>query len=60
MIAIFQAIARWIKTFKDSHLYVFYDNFTVLHGVQKTSNRGEAMQSLHKLVMFCAEYDIKV
>ena len=35
MTAILQAIARWIKTFKGFHLYVFCDNFDVTHGVQK-------------------------
>ncbi len=32
----------------------------VAHGLQKTSIRGEAMQSLRKVAMLCAEHDIEV
>ena len=60
MTAIFQAIARWIETFKGSHLHVFCDNFVVAHRVQKTSIRGKAMQPLRKIAMLCAEHDIEV
>ena len=60
MTAIFQAIARWIETFKGSHLHVFCDNFAVAHGLQKTSIRGEAMQLLRKVAILCAEQDIEV
>ena len=60
MTVILQAITRWIKTFRGSHLHVFYDNFAVIHGVQKTFIRGEAMQPLRRIAMLCAEYDIEV
>ncbi len=60
MTAILQAIARWIKSFKGYHLHIFCNNFAVAHGVQKTSIRGEVMQSQRRIAILCAEHDIEV
>lgn len=60
MTAILQAMARWIKTFRGSHLHVFCDNFAVAHGLRKISIRGEGMQLLCRIAMLCAEHDIEV
>lgn len=60
IIAIFQAIARWIKIFKSSQLHVFCDNFRVVCGVQKTFIKREAIQSVCKMAMFCAKHDIEI
>ena len=60
MIAILQAITRWIKTFKGSYIYVFCDNFAVAHEMQKTFIRREVMQPLRKIAMLYTEHDIEM
>ena len=60
MMAILQVMTRWIEVFKGSHLHVFYNNFAVAPGLQKTSIRKEAIQPLRKIAMLCAEHNIEV
>ena len=43
MIAVLQALARWIEIFKGSHLHIFCDNFPVTQGLHKNSIYGEAI-----------------
>lgn len=57
MMTILQVIARWIKIIQGSHLYIFYNNFMVVYGLQKTFIRGEVIQPLRKIAMLCAEYN---
>lgn len=60
MIAILQAIARGIETLRGSHLHVFYDNFVAGYEVQKISIKGDVIQLLRRIAMFCTEDNIKV
>ena len=58
--AVLQALARWIETFKGSHVHIFCDNFAVTHGLQKNSIGGEAIQPSRRIAMLYAEPDIEV
>ena len=60
MTGVLQVLARRIETFKSSHLHIFGDNFVVIYGLQKNSIKGKAMESLRRIAMLCAEYDIEV
>ena len=60
MTAIFQAIARWIKTFRGSYLHIFCNNFVVVYGVQKISIKRKAIQLLCKIAMLYAGHDIEM
>lgn len=60
MTAIIQAIGISIEIFKGSHLHVFWDNFVVACGVQKTSIWEEAIQPLHRIAILYTKDDIKM
>ena len=60
MTSVLQALARWIETFKGSHLYIFGDNFVVVNGLQKTSIKGEAIEPLKRIAILSTKHDIEV
>lgn len=58
--AICPTIARWIETFRGSHLYIFYDIFAIVHGVQKISIRRKEIQPLCRIAMLYTKHDIEI
>ena len=51
MIAVLQALARWIKIFKGFQLHIFYDNFLVIQDLHKNSIYREEMQLLCRIAI---------
>ena len=60
MIAVLFAIRKWLNILKETHLYLYDDNFVVVFDLQKRSINDFVMSSLRDICMLLARRDIVV